>query len=330
MNKRYLMSLAMVLLLPMMSGCLGGDGDSDTIVLYGFSVKGELIDNKVIHAFRERYKADTGRDIKFQTVYAGSGTVTKQVIVGAPAEVMILSTEWDALQLRDAGLVTTDWRSYPHEGTFSTSPWVILTRPGNPKGIHDFSDLARSDVRLVSADPITSGGAQWSIFAIYGSELRRTSAIEGSPNETRAVELLDDIVDNVDSWQESARKALSQFVFGYGDAFITYENEALLGLSQGEGYEIVYPRSTILSEHKAIIVDGNVDEKERGAVEAFMEYLFSDEVQDMLSVYDFRSPDERYNDGFERIEDPFTVEYLGGWGIAKPEIIDGIYAPMRG
>lgn len=330
MTKRYLMPLAMILLLPMLSGCLSGDGDSDTIVLYGFSVKGELIDNKVIPAFRERYKAETGEDVKFQTVYAGSGTVTKQVIIGAPAEVMILSTEWDALQLRDAGLVTTDWRSYPHNGTFSTSPWVILTRPGNPKNIRDFSDLARSDVRLVSADPITSGGAQWSIFAIYGSELRRTSEIEGSPNETRAVELLDDIVDNVESWQESARKALSQFVFGYGDAFITYENEALLGLSQGERYEIVYPRSTILSEHKAIVVDENVDEKERGAVEAFMEYLFSDEVQNMLSVYDFRSPNEDYNDGFERIEDPFTVEYLSGWEIAKPEIIDGIYAPMRG
>ncbi|MEA3559380.1 MAG: substrate-binding domain-containing protein, partial [Candidatus Thermoplasmatota archaeon] len=198
--------------------------DCNTITLYGFSVKGEVFDERIIPSFKDHWKNRTGEEINFETTYAGSGKITNQVIAGAPAEVMVLSTEWDAIQLERNGFVETDWRSYPYQGTISRSPWVILVREGNPKGITDFKDLTRDGIELVHADPLTSGGACWSVFSVYGSELRRSEVHEGFKNATAAEELLEGIMHNVISWQSSARKALSQFTLGYGDALITYEN----------------------------------------------------------------------------------------------------------
>jgi sulfate/thiosulfate-binding protein len=316
-------------------GCLsGGEGgtDEDTINLYGFSVKGEVMDGRIIPMFKALWKNQTGKEVHFKTVYAGSGTVTNQVIAGAEGEVMLLSTEWDALQLQRKGLVTTDWSTFPHNGTVTRSPWVIMTRPGNPKGLYDFPDLARGGIELVHPDPLTSGGAMWSIFAIWGSELEKTTVSEGAPNATRAEEVLGGIVDNVITWQASARNALSQFDLGYGDALIDYECEALFMRKEGRAYGISYPDSTIFSEHKVVIVDRNVGAGERPLVQAFVDFLYTPEAQGAFADHGFRSVDDAINaehPEFRPVPMAFTIDYLGGWTAAKASIIDGVYAGMR-
>lgn len=307
--------------------------DEYEIVLYGFSVKGEVFDEKIIPAFRNYWEEKTGNKIGFKTLYAGSGKITKQVITGAPAEVMVLSTEWDAIQLEKNGLVTTDWNTFPYNGTVSKSPWVILTRAGNPKGISDFADLTKSGTQLVHADPLTSGGACWSVFAVYGSELIKTEVYEGLPNTSSAKALLKGIINNVISWQSSARNALSQFTLGYGDALITYENEALLSKAQGEDFEIVYPKCTIYSEHKVVMVDKNLNKRETETVGEFIDFLYEPEMQAHLTDYGFRSVDEEINKQHVEFQDiilPFTVEYLGGWVEAHKEIIEGIFDELKG
>jgi len=331
-----LAAMALLLLVSSLSpGCLtteNEDKDADTINLYGFSVKGEVVDGRIIPMFQAYWKNLTGKDAHFTTVYAGSGTVTNQVIAGAEGEVMILSTEWDAMQLRSKGLVTTDWTTFPHNGTVTKSPWVIMTRPGNPKDLTDFPDLTKSGIGLVHPDPLTSGGAMWSIFAIYGSELQKTTVSEGTPNATQAEKVLGGVVDNVIAWQASARNALSQFDLGYGDALIDYECEALFMERDGRTYDICYPESTIYSEHKVVIVDKNVDAKERELVQAFVDFLYTPDAQRAFADYGFRSVDDAINAAhpeFEPIPIPFTIDYLGGWAKAKADIIDGIYAKMR-
>jgi ABC-type sulfate transport system substrate-binding protein len=332
MNCKWAIPAAIaVILLPAITGCLGGpDEETDAIMLYGFSVKGEVFDSKIIPAFKTMYKKETGKEIEFQTVYAGSGEITTQVINGAMAEVMILSTEWDALSVKKAGLCTTDWNTFKYNGTVSTSPWVILVRNGNPKNINDYRDLGKDGVEIVHADPITSGGACWSIFSIYGSELRRTSAVEGKENVTAAKALLKEVTENVISWQSSARKALAQFTLGFGDALITYENDALLAKSQGQDFEIIYPVSTISSEHKAILVDKNIEDGEKEACQKFIDFVFTDEVQQYMVEYNFRSEKQDLNTGLVPIEDPWRVSYLGGWEKAHAEIIEDIFADYKG
>lgn len=324
--------LIVLLSIVLQSGCLdlAGKGDDRTITLYGFSVKGEVMERKVFPGFKRYWKAQTGEDVDFVSQFAGSGKVTNEVIAGAEAEVMVLSTEWDVIQLRKAGLTETDLSDLPYNGTVSTSPWVILTRKDNPKKVTDFNDLAKGGIDLIHADPLTSGGACWSIFAIYGSELRRTQAIEGSPNRTKAEALVRDVMGNVESWQSSARAALSQFVLGYGDALITYENEAILSIEQGNDLEIIYPASTILSEHKVVTIDRHVAEGEADLVKAFVDYLFTPEVQSWMTEYDFRSMGTDLNGGFVPIEDPFLVSYLGGWERAHPELISDLFTSVKG
>ena len=325
--------VALTLVVPV-PGCLDdGMSEASTIILYGFSVKSEALDGAIIPAFKEHWRNETGRDVEFKTTYAGSGKITNQVIAGAPAQVMVLSTEWDALELRREGRTETEWNPLPHNGTLSRSPWVIMTRAGNPRGITDFGDLAGADVEIVHADPLTSGGARWSIFSIYGSVLKKTTESEGRPNATAAEALVEAIVGNVISWQSSARKALSQFDLGYGDVLITYECEALLMRAQGHDYEIVYPESTILSEHKVVIIDANVDEGDREVVDAFVAFLHSDVAQGCLADHHFRSVDDDINAAHPEFPDigmPFTIDYLGGWEAAQAELIEGLFMGIRG
>ncbi|MGA1866353.1 MAG: substrate-binding domain-containing protein [Thermoplasmatota archaeon] len=332
LTRSYLAICAVVLTALFIAGCLDFSGEKDdtkTVTLYGFSVKGEVMDGTIIPAFKTQWKEESGDDIDFVTTYAGSGRITNQVLMGANAEVMILSTEWDAIQLRKGGAVTTDWKALPNNGTVSISPWVILVRKGNPKNIHDFPDLAADGIEIVHADPLTSGGACWSIFSIYGSELRRSSDLPEDEARQNAEKLVEDIVGNVISWQSSARNALSQFTLGYGDALITYENEALLSLDKDPDCEIIYPSSTIYSEHKVVIVDRNVKEEERELIEAFVDYLFTIGSQEAFVDHYFRSPDEGVEDPYPEIADPFTVEFLGGWEEAHLDLIDGLFSDIR-
>ncbi|MBN1390547.1 MAG: substrate-binding domain-containing protein [Candidatus Thermoplasmatota archaeon] len=332
LTRSHLAIFAILLTAMFVAGCLNlsdGKDDLKTVTLYGFSVKGEVMDGTIIPAFKEQWKETTGDDIDFVTTYAGSGKITNQVLMGANAEVMILSTEWDAIQLKKGGAVTTDWKASPYNGTVSISPWVILVRKGNPKNIQDFPDLAGSGIQIVHADPLTSGGACWSIFSIYGSELRRSSDLPDEEAQDRAEKLIEEIVGNVISWQSSARNALSQFTLGYGDALITYENEALLSLEKDPNYEIIYPSSTIYSEHKVVIVDRNVREGERELIGSFVDYLFTSASQEAFVDHYFRSPDITVEDPYPEITDPFTVEYLGGWEEAHEELIDGLFSDIR-
>ena len=224
-------------------------------------------------------------------------------------------------------------RPTSHQGTFAYSVTCIVTRHGNPKGIHSFELLRAADAEVVYPDPTTSGGAQWAILALYGSALRESELASGSPDLVHARRLLKDISLSAGSLPESARRALTQFGLGYGDALLTYENEALLDLSKGKDYEIVIPKTTIYIEPKVLIIDRNVGAVEREVVEALVDYLWTSDAQDSLARNNFRVWDEaamaRYSDKFVEVEYPFTVEYLGGWERATSDIIERTWREIQ-
>src|SRR4030095_15945859 len=124
------------------------------------------------------------------------------------------------------------WHLLPQRGIVNKTPFVILVRKGNPKGIHDFADLAKPGVKLIHPDPISSGGAQWSILAMYGSELKKSEASSGEPDRVRALQTLQAIWRNVFSTPASAREARTTFELGNGDALVTYALDALLMVPQ--------------------------------------------------------------------------------------------------
>ena len=317
------------------AGCLPSPPDSAghgerVITLYAFSVMKEPLEKSIFPAFAAKWKAERGEQVSFTTSYAGSETVTNQILQGVPADVAILSIERDVDRLAQGGFVTPDWRSLPHNGIVNKTPFIIIVRKGNPKGIADFPDLAKPGIQMLHPDPVSSGGAMWSILAMYGSELMKSEAESGGKDQARALQMLQAIWKNILATAGSAREARTQFETGYGDALITYELEGLLMKEAGAPFELIVPRSTIFSEHPAVIIDRNVTGQERPVVEAFIQYLWSDEAQRAFVRHHFRSiTDESLNDAnplFARVEMPFTVgELYGGWARAYPEIIEGVW-----
>ena len=331
--KSRLLAAAIVALVLLIGGCLPKpptESGDVSITLYGFSIMKESLEKAVFPAFQAKWKAEYGQDVRFTSSFAGSETVTNQILQGVQADIAILSIDRDVQRLKEKGFVKIDWHALPYKGIVNKTPFVILVRKGNPKGIHDFPDLSKPGVRLIHPDPVSSGGAQWSVLAIYGSELMKSEKETGEKDEARALKTLEAIWANVISTPGSAREARTQFETGFGDALITYELEGLLMKAAGTGdVEVVIPRATIFSEHPAVVIDKNISASKRAIIDAFQQYLWSDEAQQAFVKYHFRSVT---NDGFNtankelsNIELPFTIDYFGGWDKAYPDVIEKIF-----
>jgi sulfate transport system substrate-binding protein len=296
-----------------------------TIIFYGFSILGEVMNQAVYPAFQRQWEATTGEQVEFISSFAGSGTVTNQLIMGVPAHLALLSLELDAQRLGAAGVTPpASWERLPQRGVVNRTPFIILVRPGNPKKIREFDDLARPGIAVVHPDPLTSGGANWAIVAEYGAGARQ------KPDRPEAgYQLLLGIWRNVVAQAASARGARTQFENGFGDALITYEQEVLWDRAHGRlKGEIVYPRSTIMSEHTLVEIERNIDPNERELIHAFAAFLWSEPAQRIFVENGFRSVYERlnsHNPAFGRIEDPFSIADFGGWAVAKREIVDRVW-----
>jgi sulfate/thiosulfate-binding protein len=316
----------------LLTACLPGPTTKQgnrSITIYAFSIMKESLENDIYPAFAAKWKREHGEDVSFSSSYAGSETVTNQILQGAPADIAILSIELDVQRLIKAGFVSQDWFATPQRGIVNKTPFVILVRPGNPLGIKDFPDLGKPGIKVIHPDPVSSGGAQWSILSIYGSELKKSEAESGQPDPVRALNTLKAVWANVISTPGSAREARTQFETGYGDALITYELEGLLMQQAGAPVEIVVPKATIFSEHPGVVIERNVTAEKRDIVNAFRSFLWSDEAQKAFVKNNFRSStNDALNDAnahFVKIDVPFTVHYFGGWEKASPEIIEGIF-----
>ena len=289
----------------------------------------EPLEKAIFPGFAAKWKAEHGEDVGFTASFAGSETVTNQILQGVQAELAILSIDRDAQKLKEAGFVTTDWHQFPFGGIVNKTPFVILVRKGNPKRITDFPDLAKAGVGVIHPDPISSGGAQWSILAIYGSELVKSHRDTGVDDQARALRTLQSIWRNVISTPGSAREARTQFETGFGDALVTYELEGLLMKQAGANVDIVVPQATIFSEHPVVVIDKNVKAAKRPIVDAFINYLWSDEAQQAFVRTNFRSvTNESFNQAnneLSPIEMSFTINYFGGWDRAYPEIIEKVF-----
>jgi sulfate transport system substrate-binding protein len=291
----------------------------------------EPLEKVIYPAFAAKWKAEHGVDVHFTSSFAGSETITNQILQGVKAQIGVFSIDRDPQRLKERGFVTSDWHSLPQKGIVNKTPFVILVRKGNPKGIHDFPDLGKPGIKLVHPNPTDSGGAQWSILAIYGSELMKSEKASGEPDRVRALQTLQSIWHNVFSTPASAREARTTFELGNGDALVTYELDALMmkQANANADAEIVVPEATIFSEHPAVVIDRNVSASDRPVIDAFISYLFTEEAQRAFVKFHFRSSTNdalnQENKELATIKYPFTVDYFGGWEKAYPDVIEGVF-----
>ena len=290
-------------------------------------------------AFATQWKAKTGDDLRVKQSHGGSGKQGRAVIDGLAADVVTLALAYDIDAIAERGLIAKDWQKrLPHNSAPYTSTIVFLVRKGNPKGIKDWNDLARAGVSVITPNPKTSGGARWNHLAAWAYALKQPGG-----NEKSAQEFLTKIYKNVPVLDSGARGSLTTFLErGIGDVFISWENEALLSIKElgADKVDLVVPSLSILAEPPVAVVDKVVDRRgTRKVAQAYVEYLYSDEGQEIAAKNYYRPINEKisakYATQFQKVKLVTVEEAAGGWTKAQKThfsdggIFDQIYQPGK-
>jgi sulfate transport system substrate-binding protein len=292
---------------------------------------------ELIPMFQKQWKEKTGQEVTFEESYLGSGAQSRAIVEGFEADIAALSLQADIDRIQKAGLIKNDWKANPAKGMVSNSIVVFAVRPGNPKGIKDWADLAKPGVNVLTPNVKTSGGAMWNILALYGAALRGNIDGVAKGDDAAAQKFLLSVLKNVSVMDKGARESITNFEKGVGDVAITYENEVVVGRLNGQKYDMVIPRSTILIENPVAIVDNYADKHgARIVADAFVQFLFTRQAQEVFAKYGLRSVDPAVAAAtagqFPKVQDLFTIQDLGGWNAATPKYFgeNGIYTKVAG
>jgi sulfate/thiosulfate transport system substrate-binding protein len=274
-------------------------------------------------AFAVYWKGKTGDTVIVNQSHGGSGKQARSVIDGLEADVVTLALAYDIDALAVQGrMIPPNWQKrLPGNSTPYTSTIVFLVRKGNPKNIHDWGDLVRPDVQVITPSPKTSGGARWNYLAAWGWALKQPGGSEAS-----AEAFVKKLYHNVPVLDSGARGATVTFVErGIGDVLLAWENEAYLAVKElgPNKFDIVAPSISILAEPPVSVVDQNVDEHgTRKVAEEYLTYLYSAQGQEIAAKHFYRPRDPavaaRYANQFQNIPLLLTVdEVFGGWTKAQ-------------
>ena len=278
-------------------------------------------------AFAAHWKAQTGQDVTVKQSHGGSGKQARSIIDGLEADVatLALAGDTDALAAH-GGLIPADWQKrLQHNSSPYTSVIVLVVRQGNPKGIRDWDDLVKPGIKVITPNPKTSGGARWNYLAAWEYAKRK----EGGDAQAR--DFVTRLYRNVPVLDTGARG--STVTFGQrnlGDVLIAWENEAYLLQKESPGkFQIIYPSLSILAEPAVAVVDKNVDKHGTRAVAlAYLEYLYSDEGQDIAARNFYRPVSSKaaakYASQFPKLNLFTIAQAFGGWTQAsKTHFADG-------
>lgn len=243
-------------------------------------------------AFAKYWQAQTGEKIRINQSHGGSGKQARSVIDGLEADVVTLALAVDIDAIAEHSKQLPDnWQTrLPQNSSPYTSTIIFLVRKGNPKGIKDWNDLARPGVVVITPNPKTSGGARWNYLAAWEFGKQKFG-------EDRAKDFVKDIFKNVPVLDSGARGSATTFIErGIGDVLISWENEAFLALKEygSDKFEIVIPSFSILAEPTVALVDRVVDKKgTRQVAEAYLQYLYTDEGQEIAARHFYRPTHEK-------------------------------------
>jgi sulfate/thiosulfate-binding protein len=311
-----------------MSCTLGCDGNSSRkaseadieIVNVSYDPTRELY-QELNAAFVNDFKRQTGRSVKVTQSHGGSGAQARAVIDGLKADVVTLALASDIDAVAKKGLLNDDWeKRLPNHSSPYSSTIVLVVRKGNPKGIKDWPDLTRSDVKIITPNPKTSGGARWNFLAAWGHV---TLGRKGTEEDAR--DFVGKIYRNTVKLDSGARGATQSFVKNkLGDVLISWENDAILAQKEAaeQHLEIIYPSVSVLAEPPVAVVDRVVDERgTRQAAEAYLKFLYTDVGQDIIGKNTYRPTNpvfqKKYAASLPQIPSFSVREVAGNWSTAQ-------------
>ncbi len=271
-------------------------------------------------AFSKHWKVKTGQDVTIKQSHGGSGKQARSIIDGLEADVATLALGGDTDALHEHGkLIPKDWQKrLPHNSSPYTSTIILVVREGNPKGIKDWDDLVKPGISVITPNPKTSGGARWNYLAAWEFAKRKYGGPKG--DESKAKEFVKKLYENVPVLDTGARGSTITFAQrNQGDVLIAWENEAyLLEKEFGAKFDVVVPSLSILAEPAVTVVDKNVDKKgTRAVAQAYLEYLYSDEGQDIAGKNFYRptapKAQAKYAKQFPKLNLVTIDKAFGGW-----------------
>lgn len=278
---------------------------------------------QIIPQFVEKWKKEHNQNLKFTESYDGSGSQTLNVIDGLEADVIHLSLALDVDKLVQTGFIQPGWeKEAPNNAIVTQSVGAIATREGNPKNIKTWTDLTRPGVSVLTANPKTSGGARWNFLSLWGY-ITKTGQ-----NEKQALDFTSKVYKNVPVLPKTARNASELFFKqGQGDALLNYENEMILSKQKGEKFSYIVPNVNISIDNPIAVVDKNVEQHgTRKVAEAFVQYLYTPEVQREFSKIGFRPVNntiaKELGSNFPKVKTLFKAEDLGGWNKIQQKFFD--------
>lgn len=340
MSRYFAVIFSGLIVLPILFGC--NSSDERVLMNVSYDPTRELY-REYNDIFVKHWLETTGETIKIDQSNGGSGKQALAVAQGSRADVVTLALAFDIDligQKTDRKLLAEDWQSrLPNNSCPYTSTIVFLVRKGNPKGINDWNDLLKPDVKIITPDPVTSGGARWNYLAAWGYKLKMelgdlsvlddpAKTVEVAEAQKKAKDFVAQIFNSrkVPVWDTGARGATMTFVdHKQGDVLLAWENEAMLSLANhAEEVEIVVPSISILAEPAVAVVDGYAKKNgNEDLAKAYLLYLYEPVAQELIAKHNYRPSDpeilKKYESKFRPVE-TFTIDHVfGGWTKAQKE-----------
>jgi sulfate/thiosulfate transport system substrate-binding protein len=322
--RRWRPVVTLALVSGLVAACQGGASDvvgggglanaNTKITLVAYSVPEPGWSN-VIPAFNA---SQEGKGVQVVTSYAASADQSRGVVEGKPADVVNFSVEPDITRLVKAGKVSADWDKDGNRGIPFGSVVTLVVRKGNPKNIRDWDDLLRPGVEVVTPSPLSSGSAKWNLLAPYAA--KSTGGADSQAGNGFISKL---VHEHVKLRPSSGRLATSVFVEGSGDVLISYENEAIAIERQGKPFEHVIPPQTFKIENPVAVVSTSPHLE---AANAFNNFQYTAAAQTAWAQAGFRAVDPavaaKFRDQYPVPLKLWTIDDLGGWAAADPQLFD--------
>ncbi|MBI5105523.1 MAG: extracellular solute-binding protein [Solirubrobacterales bacterium] len=278
-------------------------GGKTTLSLVAYSTL-EVVYDEIVPDFQ---KTSAGKDVAFKTSFGASAEQSRAVEAGLKADVVSFSVEPDMDRLVKADLVSSDWKSAPHDGLVTTSVVSFVVRKGNPKNIKSWDDLLKPGIEVVTPNPFTSGAAKWNLLGAY---------------QHGGLDYVSELIkDHVKVQPKSGREALQAFTGGQGDVLLSYEYEATTAQKKGEDVEYVIPDDTLK-------IDITIARTASAPAQAqdFLDYILGDAAQQRFADWGYRPVNEAVLErNKSRFPDPKTlktIDDLGGWSKVNDELFD--------
>jgi sulfate/thiosulfate-binding protein len=265
-------------------------------------------------------QTSAGKGVGFDQSFGASGSQSRAVDSGQPADVVAFSTTPDMTRLVDDKLVASDWDANPEKGFSSDSLVVFVVRKGNPKHITGWEDLTKAGTDVITPNPATSGSARWNIMAGYGAELK-----EGKSPAQALAYIRTLLTKNVSVQDSSASAALQTFTSGKGDVLLDYESDAIAAQKAGDNIQYVIPKQTLLIQTPIAVTA-----KAPAAAKAFLNWQWSVAGQTIWAQQGYRpvlaSVAKKFASKFPTPPQLFSIDDLGGWSKVKDEF----FGPDKG